>query len=136
MPDRGIIIVLPHSEAIRERRQRDSITRAIGSASDFSRMAYGNEFAYNDAENVKRRPLSDYKPLASIAGVLSVFQSKGDSGLYVTEDRAAGVIFPDNERGKAEFIRKYSILRLYYVSGKIGYESLTVKEKFKELFKF
>lgn len=136
MTDRGIIIVLPHSEAIRERRQRDSITRAIGSTSDFSRMAYGNEFAYNDAENVKRRPLSDYKPLASVAGVLSVYQSKGDAGLYVTDDRASGVIFPDTERGRAEFVRRYTILRAYYIAGKIGYESLTVKEKFKELFKF
>lgn len=135
LSDRGILIILPHSDQIKEQRSADSITKAIGSGSAFSRMAYANEFAYNDNENVKRKPLIEYDAIRTLAGHFSVYQHKDNSSVYITSAKDFGKNYPDTERGIADFVSHYGILKTYYRLGQMHFETLTVKEIFKDVFK-
>ena len=83
MPERGVIVILPKSEQILQKRQQNALVKAAGTQSKFYQMAYENKFAYNDPEHVGIKPLTNYKPLFSVTGRLTAYQRKGTREIYV-----------------------------------------------------
>lgn len=131
MPDRGIAIFLPESAEVLKLRKKTSIFRAVGGDSDFSRMAYDNEFAYNDPENVKHEDLSQYRPIISITDLLTVYKHKRRAEVYISKYRkGAREELPDTERGRSAFLRSFPNCKVYFLRGKTTFESLTLKEKY------
>ena len=65
MEDRGIMIhILKSSDEFEEKEKQSQIYKAMGST-DWGRMAFDNEFAYNDFSAVKTSQLKNYKPICS-----------------------------------------------------------------------
>ena len=66
MEDRGIFIrLLKTDEDMIKVEQKTGIYRAM-SGTAWGRMAFGNEFAYNDFSNIKHVSLKNYKPLIQL----------------------------------------------------------------------
>ena len=136
MPQRGVILVLAKASEIAERRKKTSIMKAIqDEESDFSRMAFNNEFSYNDAENVTRKDLKQYNLIASITGVLSVWKNKNGTDVYITSYKLSPNEFTNTDRGKTQFLTKYSYLKAIYFFGRTFFESLAIKEAYKDIIK-
>lgn len=64
-PDRGIMIhLLPNDEAFDEKEKESMLFKAMGNT-DWGKMAFENEFAYNDTSSVNKVQLKGYKCVCS-----------------------------------------------------------------------
>ena len=133
LPDRGIIIVLAKARELADKRKKTSLMKAISKESEFTKMAYDNEFSYNDAENVTRRDLKQYNQIASVTGVFTIWKHKGNSSLYITSYRRSNHEFSNTDRGYRELLTTIPTLKLNYTFNNTYFESLAIKEIYKEV---
>ena len=130
--DRGIMILLPDSKKITEKRKKTALYKAIGGESKFSKMAYGNEFSYNDYSDVGTKPMQEYKPIIAIAAGFTIYLHKSDKSLYVVNitDRNARHAYTLTDYGKNKFIRDFPEIKAAFLRGRITFQNMTVKNKF------
>lgn len=133
LPDRGIIIVLAKARELSDKRKKTSLMKAISKESEFTKMAYDNEFSYNDAENVTRRDLRQYQQIAAVTGVFTIWKHKGNNSLYITSYRRCNREFSNTDRGYRELLTTIPTLKLNYTFNNTFFESLAVKEIYKEV---
>lgn len=133
LPDRGIIIVLAKATELAGKRKKTSLMKAINKESDFSKMAFDNKFSYNDSENVFRKDLKQYQLLASVTGVLSIWKNKSNDTLYISSYRKCNLEFSDTDRGHKQLLTTVPFLKVCYTFNNMFFESLAVKEQFKEI---
>lgn len=133
MPDRGVVIVMPKSEKILNKRKENALIKAAGEQSKFYQMAYENRFAYNDAEHVGQRPLGDYKALFAVDGKLTVHQRKGKRELYVTPFRKCDRVYTDSPRGYREMLLHYPDLKVLYTTGHTYFQNLITKQIYVDI---
>lgn len=137
LKDRGILILLPESKKIVEKRkQMGGLYKAIGGDSKFSKMAYENEFAYNDFSDVKGEPLREYNPYLTI-GKITIHLHKNSKRLYVTDKVKAKARYElnDTDSGINQFNRKFSILKGAFLNGRFLFQDMRCKNYFLSLFK-
>ena len=137
LKDRGILILLPESKKIVEKRkQLGGLYKAIGGDSKFSKMAYENEFAYNDFSDVKGEPLREYNPYLTI-GKITIHLHKNSKRLYVTDKVKAKARYElnDTDSGINQFNRKFSILKSAFLNGRFLFQDMRVKNYFLSLLK-
>lgn len=132
LPDRGIIIVLAKARELADKRKKTSLMKAISKESEFTKMAYDNEFSYNDAENVTRRDLKQYQQIAAVTGVFTIWKHKGNGSLYITSYRRCNREFSNTDRGYRELLTTIPTLKLNYTFNNTYFESLAIKEIYKE----
>ena len=133
LPDRGIIIVLAKARELADKRKKTSLMKAISKESEFTKMAYDNEFSYNDAENVTRRDLKQYQQIAAVTGVFTIWRHKGNGTLYITSYRRCNREFSNTDRGYRELLTSIPTLKLNYTFNNTYFESLAVKETYKDI---
>ncbi len=131
LKDRGIMVILPDSEKITQARKNTALYKAIDADSKFAKMAYGNEFSYNDFTDVVACPLSEFNPLIKI-GKIVIHLHKSNKTLYVTE---AAKFKARHEYGETEhYINKlqkdFPELKAAFLKGRMRFQSMTVKNLF------
>lgn len=136
LKDRGIMIILPESKKIIDKRKTTALYRAIGGTSKFAKMAYENEFAYNDYTDVSARPLQEYKPLLTI-GKITIHLHKNDKTLYITDKSKAKARYnlTDSESHINRFNREFSDIRTAYLNNRVIFQDMNVKNYFLSLIK-
>lgn len=134
LKERGIMIILPESKTITEKRKQTALYRAVGGDSKFSRMAFENEFAYNDYTDVSPRPLAEYNPLVSI-GRITIHLHKNDKTLYITDrvKHKARYEYTDSDTHVNMFNRKFADIRAAYLRGRITFMDMRVKNYFLDI---
>lgn len=134
LKDRGIMVILPDSQLITEKRKKGALYRAIGGDSKFSQMAYENAFAYNDYTDVGTKPLQEYKPLISVGGSFTIYLHKSDKVLYVCDivDNNARHKYTQSDHDRMKFTRDYPEVKAAYLRGRFTFQNMTVKNAFLE----
>ena len=132
LKDRGIMVILPDSQLITEKRKKGALYRAIGGDSKFSQMAYENAFAYNDYTDVGAKPLQEYKPLISVGGSFTIYLHKSDKVLYVCDivDNNARHKYTQSDYDRMKFTRDYPEINAAYLRGRFTFQNMTVKNAF------
>ena len=132
LKDRGIMVILPDSQMITEKRKKGALYRAIGGDSKFSQMAYENAFAYNDYADVGTKPLQEYKPLISVGGSFTIYLHKSDKVLYVCDivDNNARHKYTQSDYDRMKFTRDYPEVKAAYLRGRFTFQNMTVKNAF------
>ena len=132
--DRGIMIILPDSEIITEKRKKTALYRAIGGESKFAKMAYGNEFAYNEYTDVANKPLQEYKTIIAFPCCI-VHLHKSEKTLYVTSFMKCQPrhVYTDGEYGRMTFAKDFPEIRAAYLRGRITFQSMAVKNYFLDI---
>lgn len=132
LKDRGIMVILPDSQLITEKRKKGALYRAIGGDSKFSQMAYENAFAYNDYTDVGTKPLQEYKPLISVGGSFTIYLHKSDKVLYVCDivDNNARHKYTQSDYDRMKFTRDYPEVKAAYLRGRFTFQNMTVKNAF------
>lgn len=130
--DRGIMILLPDSQIITDKRKKTALYKAIGGGSKFAKMAYENEFAYNDYSDVGSKPLLEYKPLICITGTLTIWLHKNDKTLYITAtpDKSARHSYTLSEYSRNKFVRDFPEIKAAYLRGRITFQNMRTKNAF------
>lgn len=129
---RGIMIILPNSDAITERRTQTALYKAIGTDSDFAKMSLQNEFSYNDASDVRRADLKQYKPLARVVNEFSIWEHKSDGTVYIgaPSDALFRYSYENNENGRRQFFNQLPDARLVYLAGGVSFGSVALKSAY------
>ena len=133
MPERGIIIVLAKAKDLSNKRKKTSLLKAINKESEFSKMAFDNEFSYNDAENVTRKDLKQFILIASVTGVLSIWKNKNGNELYISSYRRSNWEYSDTDRGHRQLLTAIPYLKVNYTFNHTFFESLAIKETYKNI---
>lgn len=137
LKERGILIILPESKAIIEKRKaKNGLYKAIGGNSKFAKMAYENEFAYNDFSDVRSEPLKEYNPFLTI-GKITIHLHKNAKRLYVTDKVRAKARYElnDSDSGVSQFNRQFSDIRAAFLNGRVIFQEMRVKNYFQKLIK-
>ena len=136
LKERGILVLLPESKKVVEKRKLGGLYKAIGGDSKFSKMAYENEFAYNDYTDVKQMPLIHFNPLLTI-GKITISLHKNDKTLYVTERLKAKSKYnlTDSDADIMRFNREFADIRLAYLNSRCTFQDMAVKNYFLSLLK-
>lgn len=131
LKDRGIMVILPDSKQITDKRKKTALYRAIDPNSKVAKMAFENEFAYNDYSDVYACPLQEYKPLMRVGSSL-VHLHKSDKTLYVTENMRGKVNknYSNSDFDKMRFTRDYPEIRSAYLKGRIVFQNMKIKNEF------
>lgn len=135
LKERGILIFMPASTEITEKRANTALFRAIAGTNDFTKMALGNEFSHNDFSDVERQDLKQYKLICNIEGEepLCLMRHKSKAQLYVCERYYWGDNVPSyggQTFWRNKFKKDYPNVRAYYLRGKIRFVNATVKYNF------
>lgn len=134
IPKRGIMLIMPDSQQIIDQRKNSALYRAINPDSSFAKMAYGNEFAFNDFTDVITLPLSEYKPIMAIDGMI-VHLHKNNKTLYITEayGRYPGRlkrVYDDSDYSRRKLQRDYPELKASFLRGKTFFQHMKVKNDY------
>lgn len=130
--ERGIMIILPDSKEITEKRKQTALFKAIGGGSKFAKMAYENKFAYNDYTDVYTCPLQEYKAIIEIADNCIIHLHKSDKTLYITAPYRINAKhkYNDSDYSKNKLMRDYPELKAAFLKGRIAFQNMTVKNNF------
>lgn len=131
LKDKGIMIINARGDEVINKRKETSIFKVIDSQSNVVKMAYNNVFSYNDDENIRSVDLRNYRPVCSVQGLFSIYKSKQNQTYFVTKFVETQDVFNSNLRGKREFLRHYSDVKIYYYNNKFYFKDLIIKENFK-----
>ena len=124
--ERGILLVNVEGSPISEKKRTTALGR-LTAGTDFARMAYDNEYAFDDFSNIEPRALREYTPLVTV-GEITIYKHKSRKDYFVTEHKAGSPkVYGSNEREIEAFSRGAGRLRDAYLSGQIFFESYLVK---------
>lgn len=143
MEDRGIFIrLLQTSEEMMQTEKKTGIYRAMGQTA-WGRMAFGNEFAYNDFSNIKRVSLKNYKPLIQLNyRERSFYVYVGASSYYIctAKNKCPFIYNLDKEMDQRRFYYEHVLdLLNASIDGRMYYESYSMYDlivNYKKRFKF
>lgn len=127
----GVSIFQGSSEAVTSRRRETVLARRVPPESNFARMAYGNEWAYDDSPLIKSRSIKGLTPLCSFGGL---YIWEGLSGYYVCSARHKAAAYPDNDFNRGQFTADYRWLVRWYAAGLVTFADLKLLAQFKQLF--
>ena len=88
LDDRGIFIrILQTSAEMMEAEKKTGIYRAMGGTA-WGRMAFSNEFAYNDFSNIRKMSLKGYQPLVELTYKgKKLYIYNNESGFYMCQSK-------------------------------------------------
>lgn len=143
MEDRGIFIrLLQTNDEMMNVEKKTGIYRAMGQTA-WGRMAFGNEFAYNDFSNIKHVSLKNYKPLIQLKYREHEFYVYvGATTYYITRARNKCPFSYnlDKEMDQRRFYYEHVLdLLNASIDGRMFYESYSMYDlivNYKKRFKF
>lgn len=127
--ERGIFIrMLKTSDEMMENEQKTGIYKAMKGTA-WGRMAFGNEFGYNDFSRIKKQALKGYKPMYAYEHKeRTVYIYMNDSGFYVTSSAAPNLTIYNlnTETGQKAFYYDHVIdLQNATIEGNVWFEKYT-----------
>ena len=128
--NKGIMICLLDNSTISKKKKQTALYKITDGS--YSEMALSNDFAYNDASDVKSLPLKEYRLLCSV-GEIHIYKHKSKREYYISEHKTgSGDYFKSDEVDLLRYRKKYG-LRLYsaYMHGNFHFESMLTKSLFE-----
>jgi len=128
--ERGIVLVLLQHSSISNAKADTALYKI--SAGSFSKFALSNDFVYNNNENIKSKPLKEFKLLCTV-GEIHVYKHKSKREYYVSEHRTGTAPeFTSDEVGLNRFRKNYGLI-LYsaYMRNKVTFETMLAKSLFE-----
>lgn len=128
----GVSIFQGRSEIITGRRRETVLARRVKSDGAFSKMAYNNEWAYDESPIIKTRNIRGMVPLCSYAGFMYLWED--GSSIYVCGARHKVQPYQDNDFSRSQFVADNRWLVRWYAEGMVTFSDLKLLSRFKQLF--
>lgn len=127
----SISIFQGKSQTITSQRKETALAKLVGQESQFSQMAYDNEWAYNKSPLIKPQSLKNLSPLASIE---SLYLWEGPQGIYICKAPHKISRYAPDDYSKTKFTTEFSWLPAYYASGLVTFSDVLTLARFQQLF--
>ena len=130
LEERGIFIRILHTNEEFEKKEKSTkLYKAMGDT-QWGRMAFDNEFAYNDFTNVKTGQLKGFKPVCSICYKNKFYYVWMRDGFYymnTSRHNSPNAYDLSLENDQKRFYADYAIdLRAECINGRMKFESYTL----------
>ncbi len=123
---RGILIVNVEGSPISDKKKKSALGK-LTQGTDFAKMAYDNQFAFDDFSNIESRSLKEYKAFKAV-GEICIYKHKSRNEYYVSEHFSGSPqVFGSSDREVAYFSRGAGALRDAYLSGRVWFENYLAK---------
>lgn len=140
---RGILIHIIKDNPDFEKKEKDSKIYAAMGNTAWGRMAFDNQFAYNDFSSIGRLPLKGFKPVCSISYKTDNYYIYIKDGTYYMttsrHDKQSEVYNLNKENDQKLFFANYNYdLREATIEGRMTYEEYTMYDlimNYKSFFK-
>lgn len=132
---RGLLIVDMIDSPISRAKAETAIYKAVGTGSEFGRMALENDFAYDDiSDQIGSRHLKEYRPIVTI-GEITIYKHKAEKLWYVSPHRSgAPDTYGTGETDKKRFIKKYWMIWNRHLDGQVSFENYTCQALFERIY--
>lgn len=132
LPAKSATIMLYDDAEYKEARKKTALWM-LTKGTNFAKMAFDNEFIYNDFSLIKSMPLIEYRPYCSIDGVY-IYEHKSNGTFYVTSHPCKCETFSNSDHDVQNFYLNYGrFLYGAYVNGDLIFENYSVKHRVLEL---
>ena len=131
LKERGILILMPKSQHIIEKRSETALYRAAGTKSQFAKMSLNGDFSHDDTSDIKKVDIRQYQPICRLDDML-VCKHKSDGSLYVCKKFPVPGIrkYDDTEYYRNYYRRTHPSHRMAYLKGQAFFQNVAVKTKF------
>lgn len=140
LENRGIMIILPVSEQIVNKRKKNALARAVGGVSKFSRMAYDNDFSYNDYSDIVRSVNLKEYTLRLIVCDIGIYRHKSKFLYYCTPFIVGSVEsarhFYDTPKDRVMVRKTFTGLLTAYLNKVMFFSDQTCKAKILDIIYF
>lgn len=120
---RGIAVVLLRDSPVSAAKAGTALYR-LAEGSEYSDMALGNAFAYEDRGSIRSRPLAEYRPVVGIGDDLTIYRHKSKRLYYVSRHRTGSPpVYSTGETDLDRLRRSYGWLYKEMLDGTLDYES-------------
>lgn len=125
---RGILLVNVEGSPISAKKKKQTALGKLTAGTDFARMAYENDFAFDDFSNIGSRSLKEYKPVVTV-GEVTIYKHKSRKEYYVSMHLSgmAPKVYTSSEREVEAFSRSAGRLRDAYLDGSMWFENYLAK---------
>ena len=106
----------------------------LSNIKEFSDMAIDNDFSENDFEQVRGRPIGEYRPLVSIGGV-TIYKHKSRAEYYIVRGVKTDNIYTLNDNSKTAFRKEYYYLYIALIENRVSFSDVKCKMIFEGVFK-
>ena len=130
-PKRGISLVIPKQSPISGQKSKHSLYQ-LTRGSQFQSMALSNQFGNDDFQNIKSRPLNEYKALVKV-GEIYIYRHKSMQHYYCTKHGSGNIhAFGDSRIELARFRALYPWLYQAYLNRIILFENENIELNMRE----
>lgn len=127
-----MLLLLPRAEKFTEQKSGTVLGRVAGDS--YRDIAIRNKFPIEDESRIGPKPLIEYRPLASIAGI-TIYRHKSRPDYFVTEKRTgAPKLYEDSEADIRRFLRENPSVWRAHQKRRVYFDSLDSQTVFKNLF--
>ena len=134
IPERDLMVVLPHDSPISERKKSTSLYK-LTQGTAFSRSALDNEFINNTPTAVHPRPIKEYKPVCAV-GEICIYQHKSNKRLYVSSHMSGcPEAYGCSEKELEIFRRRHPSFQMGVYQHRVDYESYVCELLFDKYLK-
>lgn len=131
--ENGVCICLPKSEKVITKRLSDPMLRHLNDESEFSAMAFGNEFGYDDTSLVKPKSLKGWMPEYRI-GDWYVW-SNGEALYCTTSAHPRKEVYRETKDDQTRCIMMHPEMTMLYRMGRVTFSDAVTLYKFRIFFK-
>lgn len=130
---KGIISVyLYFNSPISEKKAKTALYQ-VAADKEFQGMSLENSFSEADFENIRQKPLQEYRPVVSI-GEITIFQHKTNNDLYVVSGIKSDVRFTTLPNDLKAFQNKYFSFYQRLIKKQVSYADITAKIQFERIW--
>lgn len=127
-----VSVYMPIDSPISEAKKR-TVLYQVANNGDFIKMAVENAFSTGDTEYIGNKPIKEYLPLVSAAGII-IHRHKSKDEYYVTDNNTGRIDYGQSKTEKLRFSSKYGYLYFKYIKGKVTFQNFTCKMFFEWYF--
>lgn len=128
-----LVIFRPKAPDFAAKKAQTALYRVAG-GNDYAKMALHNTFAIDSREMIRRRNLSEYRPIYAIGGLCLYRHKSGRHWYASTHISGAPKTYETNEADRRRFYSDALAVSRAYARKKVFFEDLTSQSKFKALF--
>ena len=129
-----MLLIFPKCEEIVEKKENTALYRTT-QGTDFHEVALSNRFRIDDQKNIAVRPIREYIPVSTIAGVC-IYRHKSRSGEYYISESIVGAPARDEmtDSDRRRFLRAHSALWTAFLRKKVFFQDLKCQNVFFKVY--
>lgn len=114
-------------------RKKDTALYQVAADDDFTQMSLSNRFSDNDFEDIRPKPLNEYRPTVSI-GDITICEHKAGTDIYVISGSKAQIRYTTLKNDLKAFQNKYFKYYQKLIRKEVSYADISCKLQFERIW--